>query len=242
MDTTLPEIPQRQRSLDRLLALLAFLHGHGKPIRVGDLARGLDAPRSSTYELVRLLSEAGLLEQTGPDGSVFFGKTMYFYGMDFVREHNLVNRARIAVDELARQTGETSQFCMLQGRFYTVVHMAAGARPFRISSDIGTQIPLPWTASGRLLLAHLQDHEIRALVAPEDLVMPNGETIGMDDFIASVAQAKARGYCITSGLVDAFTHCIAAPIFGADHHVRRRSALWFQLIRRTSGAMNSGIP
>jgi DNA-binding IclR family transcriptional regulator len=219
LNNALPENPQRQRSLDRLLALLAFLHKHGKPIRIGDLARLLDAPRSSTYELVRLLLEAGLLEQGSADGSIFFGKMMYFYGTDFVREHDLVSRAREEVDRLAREAGETSQFCMLQGRYYTVVHMAAGTRPFRISSDIGTQIPLPWTASGRLLLAHLSDQEIRALVAPEDLAMPNGDVIGMDDFIASIGVAKALGHCITSGLVDAFTYCIAAPIFGPGRHV-----------------------
>ena len=219
MKSVLPENPQRQRSLDRLLALLAFLHKHGKPIRIGDLARLLDAPRSSTYELARRLVEAGLLQQENTDGSVFFGKTMYFYGMDFVREHDLVGRAREEVNRLAREAGETTQFCMLQGRYYTVVHMAAGPRPFRISSDIGTQIPLPWTASGRLLVAHLSDRDIRMLVPSEDLVMPNGEVIGVEDFIASVGQAKSRGYCITSGLVDAFTNCIAAPIFGSDGHI-----------------------
>jgi DNA-binding IclR family transcriptional regulator len=214
-----PDNPQRQRSVDRLLALLAFLHRHGKPIRIGDLAREVDAPRSSTYELVRLLLESGLLAQAGTDGTVFFGRTMYFYGMAFAREHDLVTRARSEVENLSRQTGETSQFCMLQGRFYTVVHMAAGTRPFRISSDIGTQIPLPWTASGRLLLGHLPASEISGLVAPEDLVMPNGDVITIADFVESVGRAKALGYCITSGLVDAFTYCIAAPIFGTDGHV-----------------------
>lgn len=219
MDDALPHHAQRQRSLDRLLALLAFLHQHGKPIRIGDLARMLDAPRSSTYELVRLTMEAGLLEQREGDGAIFFGKTMYLYGMDFVREHDLVGKARAEVDRLARETGETSQFCMLQGRFYTVIHMAAGTRPFRISSDIGTRIPLPWTASGRLLVSHLSDQEIRDLVAPEDLAIPNGEVIRIEDFITSVHEARSRGYCITSGLVDAFTHCLAAPVFGPGGHV-----------------------
>lgn len=213
------EIPQRQRSLDRLLALLAHLHRHGRPIRIGELARQLDAPRSSTYELVRLLVEAELLEQVGAENSVFFGRTMYLYGMDFAREHDVVRRGRQEADRLAQETGETSQLCMLQGRHYTVVHMAAGTRPFRISSDIGTQIPLPWTASGRLLLAHLSDEQIRSFVAPEDLVLPGGDTITLDAFIESVARARADGYCITSGLVDAFTHCIAAPIFGPDRRV-----------------------
>src|ERR1700735_1479914 len=97
--------------------------------------------------------------------------------------------------------------------------MTAGTRPFRISSDIGTQIPLPWTASGRLLLGHLSDREIRAVIAPEDLVMPKGEVTAMACFLAAVAAAKARGYCISSGLVAAFTCCIAAPIFGPNNHV-----------------------
>ena len=56
-------------------------------------------------------------------------------------------------------------------------------------------------------------------MAPEDLVLPNGDVIGMDDFVASIGQAKALGYCITSGLVEAFTYCIAAPIFGPGRQV-----------------------
>src|SRR3712207_5323734 len=68
----------RERGIDRVLALLGFLHRHGRPIGVGELARGLRAPRSSTYEIVRTLTEAGLLE-TGTDGRIFFGKALYFY-------------------------------------------------------------------------------------------------------------------------------------------------------------------
>ena len=139
----------RERGIDRVLRLLDCLHQHGQPIRIGDLARAMKAPRSSTYEIVRTLAEAAILE-TGTDGRIFFGKSLYFYGADYLREHDLVRKARDEVDRLARETGETSQFCMLHENKYTVVHMRAGARPFGISSDIGTQVPLPWTASGRL--------------------------------------------------------------------------------------------
>lgn len=130
-----------------------------------------------------------------------------------------MRRGRQAVDRLALETGETSQLCMLQGRQYTVVHMAAVTRPFRTSSDIGTQIPLPWTASGRLLLAHLSDEQIRGFVTAKDLILPSGNAIALEAFIESITRARADGYCITSGLVDAFTHCIAAPIFGPDRRV-----------------------
>ncbi|MCP8940391.1 IclR family transcriptional regulator [Alsobacter sp. SYSU M60028] len=206
----------RERGIDRVVQLLAALHRHGRPVRIGELCALVEAPRSSTYEIVRTLVDAGLLE-TSPDSSVFFGKTLYFYGMDYLREHDLVSRGRDEVDRLARETGETCQFCMLTRGQYTVVHMRAGVRPFRISSEVGTRIPAPWTASGRLLYSDFGDDEIRALLKPGDLDMPNGQRLGVDEFVASVRQAREEGFCITSGLVDAYTHCLAAPIRDHNH-------------------------
>jgi DNA-binding IclR family transcriptional regulator len=212
-----PEGVARGRGIDRVLDLLDFLHQHGRPIRIGDLAKELNSPRSSTYEIVRTLTEAALLE-IGPDNRVYFGKALYFYGADYLREHDLVRKGRDEVDRLARETGQTSQLCMLHENKYTVVHMRAGARPFGISSDVGTQVSLPWTASGRLLLSHLAAAEIRAVVSPEDLVLPGGRTIDLEEFVAAVETARREGYCITSGLVDAYTHCIAAPVLDQNGH------------------------
>lgn len=202
----------RERGTVRAVQLLEQLHRTGRPTRVGDLARALGAPRSSTYELVGLLTEAGLLETVSPEGEVFFGPTLYVYGLDYLREHDLVRRGQAEVDRLSAETGETAQLCTRAGARYTVLHMRASRRPFRISSDVGTQIPLPWTASGRLLLAHLPEAEIRALLEPDDLCPPHGPPIVLDAFLAAVARAGRDGWCITSGLVDVLTHCIAAPV------------------------------
>ena len=137
------ERPSGARHRPRRSQLLDFLHRHGQPIRVGDLARMLQAPRSSMYEIVRTLTGGWAPRRLAPDGAIFFGRTLYFYGMDYLREHDAVRRGRDEVDRLAAETGETSQYCMLNNGQYTVVHMRAGSRPFRISSDIGTQIPRP---------------------------------------------------------------------------------------------------
>ncbi|TIU42995.1 MAG: IclR family transcriptional regulator, partial [Mesorhizobium sp.] len=69
----------------------------------------------------------------------------------------------------------------------------------------GLQIPLPWTASGRLLLAGLDRSRIEAMVTEDDLVLPDGRKIEIDDFIDDIARARVTGYCVTSGLVDAYT-------------------------------------
>lgn len=209
----------RERSVDRILQILEFLHAHGEGIRIGALAKALNAPRSSTYTLVNDLVQADLLEAAAGDGRIFFGKKMYLYGLNYMRENPLAKRARAEVDRLAKETGETSEFCMLQNGRYTIIHMRPGTRPFRISSAVGLQIPIPWTASGRLLLADRTRAEIEELIAPEDLRLPDGRLIALEDFIAAIDQARSDGYCLTKGLVDAYTQCLAAPIYGAEGRV-----------------------
>ncbi|MBX9450452.1 MAG: IclR family transcriptional regulator [Mesorhizobium sp.] len=216
-DTDAPQ--RRERSVDRILQILEFLHGHGEGIRIGALAKALNAPRSSTYTLVNDLTQAGLLETSPEDGRIFFGKRMYLYGLNYIRENSLAKRARQEVDRLAKETGETSEFCMLQNGRYTIMHMCPGNRPFRISSAVGLQIPIPWTASGRLLLAGHGRAEIEELVAEEDLVLPDGRRIHIDEFIEAIAQASHDGFCLTKGLVDSVTQCLAAPIYGAEGNV-----------------------
>lgn len=210
---------RRERSVDRILQILEFLHGHGEGIRIGALAKALNAPRSSTYTLVNDLAEAGLLEVSPEDSRIFFGKRMYLYGLNYIRENSLAKRARMEVDRLAKETGETSEFCMLQNGRYTIMHMRPGNRPFRISSAVGLQIPIPWTASGRLLLAGRSRAEIEELIADEDLVLPDGRRIDIDGFIDAIGAARNDGYCLTKGLVDAVTQCLAAPIYGAEGNV-----------------------
>jgi DNA-binding IclR family transcriptional regulator len=219
---------QRERGLDRAIGLLDLLHRQRRPARIPDIARDLGAPRSTIYEIVNRLLGAGILE-TYDDGTVFFGKAVHFYAADYMATHNLIRRAREEVDRLATETGETAQFCMLHGNKYTVVHMHAGTRPFRISSDIGVGIPLPVTASGRLLLSHLTREELRAFVPEDDLRLPDGRVIGIDDFHRDIQAAKHQGYCVTVGLVDSFTQCMAAPV--TDHAGRVVATVCFMAPR-----------
>jgi len=113
-----------------------------------ELIESTGAPRSSVYELVTILTEAGWLE-TRPDGSVFFGREMHYYGADYAVHNDLISRAHQTILSLVKVHDETAQLCMLEGNKYTVVLSENSARPFNISSDIGVRVPIPWTATGR---------------------------------------------------------------------------------------------
>ena len=201
----------RARGIDRVVDVLEHLKTVRHPMGIGELARAIGAPRSSIYEIVERLTDSGLLE-VDEQNQVYFGPSVYFYADAYLASHPLFRHGRDEAIRLSKVTGETTQICMLLGNKYTVAFMQPGSSLFRIISETGVLVPIPWTASGRLLLAGMSDDTIRALIPPEDYVLPDGRTIDVKDFLADVAAARHTNRTMTLGLSDPYTACLAAAI------------------------------
>ncbi|WP_018181371.1 IclR family transcriptional regulator [Kaistia granuli] len=203
---------ERKRGIDRVIILLEALLRQRAPMRVGDIARLIGAPRSTTYEIVNRLLEADMLETVGADGHVYFGRAMHLFGWAYSHHNAHYPRIVETLDRLAADSGETAQLCGLRGNKYVVLDCRDSTGPFRISSQVGVEVPIPWTASGRLLLTHMSDEAVRAFVPAEDYRLPDGRVIPQEEFLADIALARRQGYSESAALADRFTWCLAAPI------------------------------
>lgn len=217
-DTEDPNGNGRARGLERAFTILDYLRTRRQPVKPNEIAVGIGAPRSSVYQLVNLMLENGALEYAGGDGRVYLGRKLYFLGLAYAEVFDIGHAAETLLNQLALETRETAQMCMLEGDKYTVAMMREGARPFRISSDVGEPVPIPWTASGRLLVAHMSDADILRFIPKEDFILPNGKKLDPRVFLGQVAQAREDGYYTFESITDTFTHCFAAPVYQADGH------------------------
>jgi DNA-binding IclR family transcriptional regulator len=209
-------IKRRARGLDRAFDILDFLKEKGTPLRPNEIASGIGSPKSTVYELVSSLLERRILEAVGKEGHVYLGRQLYFLGQAHLRHFDFTREAEICLGEIVSRTRETAQMCLLNGRKYTVALMKEGERHFRISSDIGENAPIPWTASGRLLLSHLSDQQIAELIDPDDFILPDGERLPMERFLAEIRKAGQEGFFSFDSVADTFTHCFAAPVKDAQ--------------------------
>jgi len=203
---------ERQNGIDRAVEILDALLRLRAPTRIGDLAKTIRAPRSTLYSIVNRLAEAGILEPVGEDGHIYFGQAVQLYGQAYAEANPLHRRCREALDRLAAQAKATAQLCALRGKKYVVVDVRDGTGLFKITTDIGVEVPIPWTASGRLLLDHMTRKEILNFVPKDDFRLPDGRTVDAIEFLDEVARARADGCCMTNGLSDRFTCCLAAPV------------------------------
>lgn len=208
-------VSRRTRGLDRAFEILEFLRTKRQPMRPNEIAVEIGAPRSSVYELINLLLRHGMLDYQGGDGRVFLGRKLYFLGTAYADQFDLMRESEDLLARLAEETRETAQMCLLEGNKYTVAMMREGVRAFRISSNIGELVPIPWTASGRLLVAHLTDAEIVDFIPADDFVLPSGKRLDPARFISEVRQATIDGYFTFNSEVETFTHCFAVPVHQA---------------------------
>jgi DNA-binding IclR family transcriptional regulator len=215
----------RARGLIRAVEIFQLLHAVQQPLPIGEIARRLRAPRSTIYEIVNLFLAADILEYTGDDSKVSFGRAIYLYANDYFSTHAMVRLAQDEVRRLASLTGETCQFCMPIGNKYAVVSMQNSARLFQIGSDVGVLVPIPWTASGRFFVSHMTLAELKAFIPPEDFRLQNGRSIDPRKFLSEARAVRERGLCIIPGLVDDYATCIAAPVI--DHGGRCIATICF---------------
>lgn len=209
-----PAGPRRSRvsGIDRAVQILDHLQQEGRAQTAYEVARAIGAPLSTVYAIVEDLLDKNLLARSG-DGGVWLGPRLYHYGLAYARDLQVINVATHEMHVLAREVGETVQICGRDGGMMVVEAMAEGPGHFVITSRVGTRVPLNWTASGRLLVAGLDEAERTALFRKSAKTSPTGRAVtDLTTLLAQARDALAAGVSIQAGESDYAVACIAAPV------------------------------
>jgi DNA-binding IclR family transcriptional regulator len=207
-----PRPRTRTSWLDRALPILDHLLETGAPLSTYAIAKGIGAPLSTIYGVIDAMVEADMLVKRA-DGSIWLGPRLYRYGLAYARSLDTLGAATQEMEALCRRTGETVQICGRDGDEMVVLAMADGPGHFRVSSRVGTRVPLNWTASGRLLLGHLPEHELEA--AFRRAARPSITGLAETDparLAAAAREAHARRLAVQISESDYLVACVAAPV------------------------------
>src|SRR5258708_15695250 len=118
------------------------------------------------------------------------------------------------MQRLSAEVEETVQVCGLEDGMMVVQQMAEGPGHFRVTSRVGTRVPLNWTASGRLLVGHLPEKERLAVFRRCARASPTGKAeTNPAALSAESRQALTQRLSIQVGVSDFWIACIAAPIW-----------------------------
>src|SRR5919109_102447 len=148
--------------LDRVVALLGALSEAGEQLP-SELAERCDLPPSTTYRLLADLEQHGLVTRAGRRGT-----TLGLWILELARSvEDRLEPERAVMEELAAAHGETAILTAPGGTHaMCLASVESGQHAMRLSYDRWRTAPMHLGASGKVLLAHLDDaHAERILAA-----------------------------------------------------------------------------
>lgn len=201
----------RERGIDRAIDILDCLHNHGRPMVINELATAMHAPRSTIYQMVRVLMERSILD-IDSDGRVFLGHKLFLYGESIPEQYSLIKIATPFIDALAQDIGENVELNGLIDWKQSILYSAGGNRSYFIPLSTGASYPLPLASSGRFLIDGFDEKTLKERIAEEDYQRHGEQVITLERFMEESRQAKKLGYSRASGLLDTHISSFSMPI------------------------------
>jgi DNA-binding IclR family transcriptional regulator len=203
--------------LDRTLAILELLAGHGEALELATIADQLNMPRSGAHRLLTDLVRSGYVRQTREHGEYTLTTKLVSLGLTFLANSGIVDIAQPLLEQLAASSGELVRLSVLDGERLTWVARAQGARQgLRYDPDMGTDARFSCSSSGWALLSALPEDEALALVSQQGLGRPkdygpNAPT-SLKAVQAAVTATRKRGYAVTLETFAPGLNAMSAPV------------------------------
>jgi IclR family transcriptional regulator, KDG regulon repressor len=204
------------QSLERGIDLL-FLFSAEKPIlSLEEIARALKLPESTAYRLAATLCKRCVVVRS-PSGKGYELSAHLLSLLAVIRAHiDIGNLALPSLEALARESGETSQLCLLQGNEVVCAEAVGSANTIRFMPEKGRGVPLHSSALGRAVLAFLPEGFLGAYLRRPGLQAMTPYTVtDPAKFRGILRQIRTQGWAVSYQQNLLGARGVAAPII--DH-------------------------
>ncbi|MDE3178783.1 MAG: IclR family transcriptional regulator [Acidobacteriota bacterium] len=148
-------------ALEKGLDILEVLASSSAPQSLSELARRLSRTSSELFRMLNALEKRGYIEREPVSGK--YGLTLRLYELAHTHSpvEKMLRAASIPMRTLAESIKESCHISTLDSERLVVLAQAESPEVFRFSVEVGSTFSPAHTASGRLLLAHLKEAELR---------------------------------------------------------------------------------
>lgn len=205
-------------SLRKAVLILDLIGRRGR-LPFSAIQRTLDLPKSTTHQLLKALTDVGAL-QVQTDGGFVLGPKICELGTLGIRQRTIDSVALKHLELLAAQSGLPCEIATFEGRNAVVLASASPAVGARSAGCEGKRWPLNLVATGKALLAFLDEVDRERLFADLDWAKATSRSIASPDaMLRELGLVRERGWALDDREALDDTSCIAAPVFDGRNRV-----------------------
>lgn len=206
------------QSVERAMRVLEILAREGEA-PAADIARELGVHSSTVSRLIASLSAHELVERSGTNGGFRLGVGLLRLAGATVSRLDLTSQAQPVCDALAAELDETTNVAILSGGVAINVCQATGSNAVATQNWVGRRTVLHATSSGKVLLAHLDEEALDALLQrPLERFTPRTIT-SVGELRAQLRRVREEGYATAVEEYEEGLNAVAAPVRARDGSV-----------------------
>src|SRR5690242_16536763 len=205
------------QSLERGLGILQAFQPEEPLLGISDLARTLGLNRSTVHRYVATLHRLGYLQQDVATRKYRLGMRVLDLGFSAINSMDLREVAAPHLQALSDESGHTVNMAVLDGADIVYIERCRtsqrGQRDIDLNLHIGSRLPAYCTSMGKVLLAHLDPDEQKAVLAKVRLAPRGPNTLtARDELLKELARVRTAGLAVNNEELAYGLRSIAAPV------------------------------
>jgi IclR family transcriptional regulator, KDG regulon repressor len=201
------------QSIGRAFAILEEVARNRDGIGLADLSKRVALHNSTTFHLVRTMVSLGYIRQIKDSKRYRIGRPLFALAASALDEMEMVSMATPVLDDLARETGESSHFAARMGDTVVVMARTSGPSAFQLAERVGVVRPAYCTALGKIILAALRPDQLERYLERIELKPLTPSTITKPQRLRrEIAEVRTAGIAFDDGEFDAEVRCAAIAV------------------------------
>uniref|UniRef100_A0AAU3GYL5 IclR family transcriptional regulator n=1 Tax=Streptomyces sp. NBC_01401 TaxID=2903854 RepID=A0AAU3GYL5_9ACTN len=201
-------------SVAKTLRVLDALAHPDAPHRLGEIGERSGVSKASAHRILGTLIEEGYATSEG-EGRYGIGIRLQAMAARVLSEDSVGIGAVLRT--LQQRLGQTVHLAVLNGDHAIYTHKVDPDRAYRITTEVGTRLPLHGTAAGLALLSRLPEQESAALLDATALTALTTRTVTDRRTLEKrLTSARADGYATDYEEHEHSICSLAAPVLDAE--------------------------
>lgn len=202
------------KSAERVCDILKLLAPRRDGLRHAEIARALKIPSSSLSGLLASLLEQQFLSLNALTQRYSLGPQILSLAGSYLEGLDVVEQSKPVVKKLAEETGESAALSIRCDWDIMTAFKEDSRQLIKRTLQIGERQPMHATASGKAILAHLDEREIEEFLSTSKLVPITAKTITDPKVLRKeLAEIRVSGLAYNREEVSDQIIAIGAPVF-----------------------------
>jgi IclR family transcriptional regulator, KDG regulon repressor len=202
------------QSIGRAFAILEEVARNRDGIALADLSKRVGLHNSTTFHLVKTMVSLGYIRQIKESKRYRIGRPLFALAASALDEMEMVSMATPVLDDLSRETGESSHFASRMSDAVVVMVRTPGPGAFQLTDRVGVVRPAYCTALGKVILAALRPDQLDRYLERIELKALTSKTITSPQRLRRELQDVRRaGIAFDDGEFNNEVRCAAMPVY-----------------------------